>query len=105
MSSLWPEGTTGHYLIKIKLPQNHMDVNVHPRKTQIKFLKSSLIYSLISSGLAQELKRETFSLDKNLNNNTANNYSFGEHYLPNQNQAETILGQNFNDMNQPLSAH
>ena len=36
-------------------------------------------------------------MDKNLNNNTASNYSFGEHYLPNQNQAETALGQNFND--------
>jgi len=96
-SPLWPEGTTGHYLIKIRLPQNHMDINVHPRKTQIKFLKSSLIYSLISSGLAQELKRETFSLNKNLNNNTANNHSFGEHYLPNQNQTESLLGHSFND--------
>ena len=46
-----------------------MDVNVHPRKTQIKFLKSSLIYSLISSGLAQEIKKEAFFSKQNLSNN------------------------------------
>ena len=100
MSSLWQEGTTGHYLIKIKLPQNHMDINVHPRKTQIKFLKSSLIYSLISSGLAQELKKETFSLNKKLNdNNTSsshlNSNPFTDYFSSNQNQTESTFGQDF----------
>lgn len=95
MSSFWPDGTTGHYLIKIKLPQKHMDVNVHPRKTQIKFLKSSLIYSLISSGLAQEIKKEAFSLNKNLsNNNISGHQSFIEHYSPDKTQPESTLGQN-----------
>ncbi len=99
MSLLWPEGTTGHYLIKIKLPQNHMDINVHPRKTQIKFLKSSLIYSLISSGLAQELKKETFSLNQKLNDNSsiANNSSFTDYYPSNQNQNQNQSGSTFEE--------
>jgi DNA mismatch repair protein MutL len=58
MSKIWPEGTSGHYIIKLTLPPHHLDVNIHPRKTQINFLKSSLIYSLISSGLKQVLLKE-----------------------------------------------
>ena len=55
MNKIWPEGTAGHYIIKLTIPPHHLDVNVHPRKTQIKFLKSSLVYSLISSGLKKTL--------------------------------------------------
>ncbi|MDC0255252.1 DNA mismatch repair endonuclease MutL [Bacteriovoracales bacterium] len=79
MNSIWPEGTAGHYIIKLTIPPHHLDVNVHPRKTQIKFLKSSLIYSLISSGLKQTLletipsssSRPQLSPEENVSKNEA----------------------------------
>ncbi|MBF0359575.1 MAG: ATP-binding protein [Oligoflexia bacterium] len=41
----------GGYCIFLDLPKDHLDVNVHPNKTFIKFLYSSLVYSLISESL------------------------------------------------------
>lgn len=49
--ALWPPGEVGHYLVFLRVPVDHLDVNVHPNKTQIKFYKASLIYSLISGSI------------------------------------------------------
>lgn len=55
MEGLYPQGETGHYCIFIDVPENLIDVNVHPNKTQIKFFKLPVITALISS----ELKKLT----------------------------------------------
>ena len=44
----WHNGA-GSYCLFIQTPPSQIDVNVHPNKTYIKFLKHSLILSLISS--------------------------------------------------------
>lgn len=46
----WLSGP-GSYFINIKVPTSQLDVNVHPNKTYIKFLKHTLIMSLISNEL------------------------------------------------------
>ncbi|MGZ3808813.1 MAG: DNA mismatch repair endonuclease MutL, partial [Bacteriovorax sp.] len=56
LDPLWRFGESGHYMVKITAPPEDLDVNVHPNKTQIKFLKPDVIYSLLVSALRQAMK-------------------------------------------------
>jgi DNA mismatch repair protein MutL len=56
LDPIWRLGESGHYLVKITVPPEEIDVNVHPNKTQIKFLKSDIIYSLLVTSLRGALK-------------------------------------------------
>ncbi|MDD4974774.1 MAG: DNA mismatch repair endonuclease MutL [Bacteriovorax sp.] len=56
LEPLWRLGESGHYMVKITVPTEELDVNVHPNKTQIKFLKSDVIYSLLVTSLRGALK-------------------------------------------------
>lgn len=49
--SIWKFGESGHYAVFIETPPEEVDVNVHPNKTQIKFSKSDVVYSLIVSSI------------------------------------------------------
>lgn len=51
MERVWGPGESGDYCFFIIAPPSQIDVNVHPHKTQIKFFKSSLVYSLLSGML------------------------------------------------------
>lgn len=51
MEKVWGPGESGDYCFFIIAPPSQIDVNVHPHKTQIKFFKSSLVYSLLSGML------------------------------------------------------
>jgi DNA mismatch repair protein MutL len=53
----WRFGESGHYVVKISVPPSDIDVNVHPNKTQIKFLKSDVIYSLLVSSIRNTVKK------------------------------------------------
>jgi DNA mismatch repair protein MutL len=55
---LWGEGNTGNYAIFISTPPSEIDVNVHPNKIQIKFFKSTMIFSLLSSILSKSISKE-----------------------------------------------
>lgn len=52
---IWPVGEKGHYVLFIDAPPSALDVNVHPNKTHIKFFKSGVIYSLVSSAISKAL--------------------------------------------------
>ncbi len=54
---LWRYGESGHYVVKISTPPEDLDVNVHPNKTQIKFFKPDVIYSLLVSAIRSSIKR------------------------------------------------
>ncbi len=58
LEGFWHYGETGHYVFELEVPPNELDVNVHPSKTQIKFFKSGLVYSLITSALKEGIKKE-----------------------------------------------
>ncbi len=49
LEKLYPQGESGHYCVFIDVPENLIDVNVHPNKTQIKFFKLPVITALLSS--------------------------------------------------------
>jgi DNA mismatch repair protein MutL len=55
---LWGEGNIGHYAIFITTPPSEIDVNVHPNKIQVKFFKSSMIYSLLSSIISRSITEQ-----------------------------------------------
>lgn len=56
LEPLWRFGESGHYVVKITVPADEIDVNVHPNKTQIKFFKADVIYSLLVTSLRGALK-------------------------------------------------
>lgn len=56
LEPIWRFGDNGHYVVKLTIPPQDLDVNVHPNKTQIKFLKSDIIYSLLVTALRNALK-------------------------------------------------
>ena len=56
LEQLWRFGESGHYYIDITVPPNEIDVNVHPNKTQIKFMKNDIVYSLLVTSLKSSIK-------------------------------------------------
>jgi DNA mismatch repair protein MutL len=45
------------WFIFLTLPAHRIDINVHPKKTEIKFFKSSLVYSFISNSIKEIYKK------------------------------------------------
>lgn len=56
LDKLWRNGESGHYVVKLKVPPNEIDVNVHPSKTQVKFLRSDIVFSLLVSSIKNAIK-------------------------------------------------
>lgn len=68
LEPLWRFGESGHYLVKITVPPEDLDVNVHPNKTQIKFLKPDVIYSLMVTSLREALKANAAAIPERISN-------------------------------------
>ena len=54
----------GHYplfMVNIKLPANEVDINVHPRKTEVKFVDEKSIFSQIKFAIKESLTKKAFS--------------------------------------------
>jgi DNA mismatch repair protein MutL len=62
LEPLWRFGESGHYMVKITTPPTDLDVNVHPNKTQIKFLKADVIYSLLVTSLRNALRANSVTM-------------------------------------------
>jgi DNA mismatch repair protein MutL len=58
LESFWRFGESGHYYIDIKVPPNEIDVNVHPNKTQVKFMKNDIVYSLLVTSIKASIKTQ-----------------------------------------------
>jgi DNA mismatch repair protein MutL len=54
--SIWKYGESGHYAVFIQTPPEDIDVNVHPNKTQIKFSKNDVVYSLLVTAIKDAIK-------------------------------------------------
>ena len=56
LDAFWRFGDSGHYIVDITAPPEDIDVNVHPNKTQIKFMRTDVIYSLLVTALKAGVK-------------------------------------------------
>ncbi len=56
MKAFWPHGSSGAYIISLKIPAQELDVNIHPQKTRVKYENSSIVLSMISAAIKEALK-------------------------------------------------
>ncbi|MFG1483184.1 DNA mismatch repair endonuclease MutL [Halobacteriovorax sp. HFRX-2_2] len=117
MEKFWPQGLTGDYIMQFKVPENEIDVNVHPNKTIIKFLKSNEIFSLTSATAKKLISENQDHITENhsleMNEEEANFNSLSS-ALFNQG-ADNIVADNFggglnlqrfqNELNQSTDFH
>jgi DNA mismatch repair protein MutL len=54
--SMMPSGTYPAAVLFIEVPPDEVDVNVHPAKTEVRFLHESTIFSFVRDSIAQSLK-------------------------------------------------
>ncbi|MEI8345960.1 MAG: DNA mismatch repair endonuclease MutL, partial [Pseudomonadota bacterium] len=78
MQSCW-HGENGDYVIFLEIAPEQIDVNVHPNKTMIKFFKSGVVYSLLSTAIKEILPVVDQS---GLGNNTQPTLSLSTAMLP-----------------------
>jgi len=53
----------GHYplfMVNIKLPADQVDINVHPRKTEVKFIDEKAIFSQVKFAIKESLSKQAF---------------------------------------------
>jgi DNA mismatch repair protein MutL len=55
--SMMPSGTYPAAILFIEVPPTHVDVNVHPAKTEVRFLHESLVQAFIRDAVADALKK------------------------------------------------
>ncbi|RLA62891.1 MAG: DNA mismatch repair endonuclease MutL [Epsilonproteobacteria bacterium] len=63
MEGVWGPGESGAYCLMLDIPPSYLDVNVHPRKTEVRFFKSSIVFSLVRSSIEKSKPKKTFSFD------------------------------------------
>jgi DNA mismatch repair protein MutL len=76
MDGIWNPGETGSYCLMLHIPPSYIDVNIHPRKTEIKFFKPSIVFSLVQSSIEKCRPKKTFSFEeKTIEGNFGENFS------------------------------
>lgn len=74
LERFWPQAQTGHYVFFLQAPTQEIDVNVHPNKTQIKFLKPDIVYTLLMGGIKDSLLKEQKKQDSHSVQGSAENF-------------------------------
>ncbi len=59
--SLLPHGKYPFFVLNIELPLSKVDVNVHPRKLEVRFLYQSEIFQVVTSAVKKILEKEILS--------------------------------------------
>lgn len=79
---LIPEGTFPFFVLFIEIDPKHIDVNVHPTKTEIKFDDERNVYSLIKTSVRKSLG--AFNITPALDFNTDANFTLHTSVSPSQ---------------------
>jgi DNA mismatch repair protein MutL len=91
---LIPDGTHPFYVLFIEIDPIHIDINVHPTKTEIKFDDERTVYAIVQAAVRKAMSQHnlTPSLDFETDvNYTQNIFNFSNSPFGNQdNKAETV---------------
>ncbi|MGL4630018.1 MAG: DNA mismatch repair endonuclease MutL [Leadbetterella sp.] len=84
------EGHSPFYVLFLEIDPKHIDINIHPTKTEIKFDDEKTVYAILRSGVAKSLGQYhmTPTIDFNSDINTDRLSSF---FSSNANQLSTTL--------------
>ena len=92
------------YFLKINVPLNSIDVNIHPNKTEIKFDNDQSIYAILKSSIKHSLGQfniaPTIDFDNNINLNTPYSYRNKEASIPKVDYNEAFNP--FNNLTKPV---
>jgi DNA mismatch repair protein MutL len=102
---LIPEGTHPFYVLFIEIDPIHIDINVHPTKTEIKFDDERTVYAIVQAAVRKAMSQHnlTPSLDFETDVNYAQNiFNFGNSPFGNQdNKAENTQNSGANTYTRP----
>jgi DNA mismatch repair protein MutL len=87
---LIPEGTHPFYVLFIEIDPIHIDINVHPTKTEIKFDDERTVYAIVQAAVRKAMSQHnlTPSLDFETDVNYTNNiFNFGNSPFQTQKQS------------------
>ena len=71
-----PHGTQPWYILHIEVDPTSVDVNVHPRKMEVRFANESSLFRCVYHGVKNQLERESLSSTPDLNeNHTPTNFT------------------------------
>lgn len=112
------------YILYINLPPDHIDINVHPTKTEIKFQEEGLVYGIIKTAIKkalatyhitpsldfEQIERYTALTSQKAPSQQEINYSLFKTIPTNKNSKELSSINNktpklTSQLNQPLSTH
>ncbi len=96
---IWKEGEQGSYIAFLTIPPQHIDVNIHPSKTRIKFAHSGDVYALLSSAIKQKIV-----LFQQQNPIIASHTANQDHVPQRKTDGQSIEVPIFNDGNTPLTS-
>ena len=78
-----PEGSHPSYFIGLQVDPSRIDVNIHPTKTEVKFVDDHALFSILRSAVKKSLG--VFTLSNQLSFDTPDEFNFGpapEGYVP-----------------------
>lgn len=87
------------FVLYLNVPIDEIDVNVHPNKLDVKFLKSSLVYSVIFEAVSRALNQMDYI--KEIDSDTNTSFTFSRSVTPKNNIVIDKMGVNLN----PFSAN
>ncbi len=93
---LIPEGHHPFYVLFLSIDPNHIDINVHPTKTEIKFEDEKSIYALVHSTVRKTLSitNMAHSIDFGANTNLLNDLSKPQNVLSSNNSQPGFQNKN-----------
>lgn len=88
------------FVIYINMPTDEIDVNVHPNKLDVKFLKTNLIYSLVFEAVAKALHEMDYV--KKIDSDYNTSFSFSNSVKPKSSEID-MAGVNLNPFSSDFS--
>lgn len=88
------------FVLYLNVPVDEIDVNVHPNKLDVKFLKSNLVYSVVFEAVSRALNQMDYIKEIDSESNTS--FTFSQSVAPQKNAEIDKMGVNMNPFSSNL---